>query len=65
MADNMDDSDAFEKMLVLGLGLLAASVARKAASGSSLCRSEVKVKVKVGAKLNRFRFALGRKMPSL
>ena len=25
----------------------------------------VKVKVKVGAKLNRFRFALGRKMPSL
>ena len=32
MADKMDDSDAFEKMLVLGLGLLAASVARKAAS---------------------------------
>ena len=26
---------------------------------------KVKVKVKVGAKLNRFRFALGRKMPSL
>ena len=26
---------------------------------------KVKVKVKVGAKLNRFRFALGRKIPSL